>query len=572
MTAARCRPALARILFQSTFNSSTVARRHIERWVPLFVSQPNWSQIGELLLAEEKQPTPVGPRSVARAHLARAVAAHTGWSTLEAPYWLALLQTEFAEQQSEASSFDLLRLSSVDRCVRLADGLLQLRSDFAAIQSLPDTASVSIANQRQRDWQRSFPHVDWPSLLSEADVASRLRPQSMTPAFIRILRQSADSLASRANATRSDRLLAVALSTDATGLTTSTAHFVKSCISEPIAVWIAIAEENGIGVGGDNESVWTGSLTAFESERLPPSLRQFRDLTCDDERVGRIYLADNPIAADVEAWLNRLGTTLAIAVRRFQQEAGLARIQKWAINHEAGAAREMDERIRGMIAEFSAGAGHEINNPLGAIAGKVQWLLPGEIDPQRRQALKKIADQVTRIGNMIRDLHFIGKAVRSPQSDVSLAQILNDAVVQAAKRTKNNETVEVGRVTLSPCDESLRLRGNRADLARMIAELIVNGVKAAGPSGTVCIEAGVIPADNSRVSIRVTDSGPGFAPADIRHAFDPFYSGRSAGRGLGMGLPVAARVASEHAGIIEFSPTRPTTVTVTLPTKPVPTL
>ena len=67
--------------------------------------------------------------------------------------------------------------------------------------------------------------------------------------------------------------------------------------------------------------------------------------------------------------------------------------------------------------------------------------------------------------------------------------------------------------------------------------------------------------------IRVTDDGPGITPEERRHIFDPFYSARQAGRGLGLGLSKCWRIVTNHGGRIEVEsrPGQGTTFVITLP-------
>jgi len=74
-----------------------------------------------------------------------------------------------------------------------------------------------------------------------------------------------------------------------------------------------------------------------------------------------------------------------------------------------------------------------------------------------------------------------------------------------------------------------------------------------------------------RAAVEVADNGRGLSELDQEHLFDPFYSGRSAGRGRGLGLPTAWRLAHEHGGDVRFvaSATGPTRFVMTLPTAPI---
>jgi signal transduction histidine kinase len=60
--------------------------------------------------------------------------------------------------------------------------------------------------------------------------------------------------------------------------------------------------------------------------------------------------------------------------------------------------------------------------------------------------------------------------------------------------------------------------------------------------------------NDDQLQIIVEDNGPGPSPQQAEHMFDPFYSGRPAGRGRGLGLPTAWRLAREHGGDVWFDP------------------
>ncbi len=92
-----------------------------------------------------------------------------------------------------------------------------------------------------------------------------------------------------------------------------------------------------------------------------------------------------------------------------------------------------------------------------------------------------------------------------------------------------------------------------------------NAMESLGNGGH--IEIGVEQA-GSEVRIRISDDGPGIRPEERRHIFDPFYSARQAGRGLGLGLSKAWRIITNHGGRIEVSsqPGHGTSFLISLPT------
>jgi signal transduction histidine kinase len=93
----------------------------------------------------------------------------------------------------------------------------------------------------------------------------------------------------------------------------------------------------------------------------------------------------------------------------------------------------------------------------------------------------------------------------------------------------------------------------QADLAQArtaLACLLRNAVEAAPAEGWAGVRVETPGADT--VELVVEDNGNGLSQAEREHAFDPFYSGRKAGRGRGLGLPTAWRLARQHAGEVRF--------------------
>ena len=89
----------------------------------------------------------------------------------------------------------------------------------------------------------------------------------------------------------------------------------------------------------------------------------------------------------------------------------------------------------------------------------------------------------------------------------------------------------------------------RAINSQVVLNLLTNAREAMGKGGQVRIETGPAPARPGRLRLVVTDTGPGIAPADLPHVFEPFYTTKSAGTGLG--LAVSYGIVQDHQGTIE---------------------
>jgi signal transduction histidine kinase len=311
----------------------------------------------------------------------------------------------------------------------------------------------------------------------------------------------------------------------------------------PLAVWF---QGHAWDVLGRFQVV---SRRDFEDHCLPTYFRQHLEVKTHSGRTLAVY-ASVPVQVDSN-WL-RLVERLA--------DAHLGRHSlhstKLVVEPAESSAMYAAERMYwDAIAEFSAGAGHEINNPLGAIKGQAELLLKDEIVPRRRESLQKIKEQVARIHRMIRDLHFLARQTPKHPTIVRVKDALHDAVAQVAERP-------IERLHLGSLEDQWHVLGQRREVARLFSELLSNAIAAAGPKGWVSVHG---QREGGSLCFSIRDSGPGFLEIAQHQAFAPFFSGRSAGRGLGMGLAVARTIAERMGGRLQLTKLRPTTVQVILP-------
>jgi len=201
------------------------------------------------------------------------------------------------------------------------------------------------------------------------------------------------------------------------------------------------------------------------------------------------------------------------------------------------------------LAEFAAGAGHEINNPLATILGRTELLLRrvGRVVPTGESAeatrdLNVIAGQAQRVREMIGDLMLFARPPAPRPRRCELNAVVESAIGALQATAKSQQVDIISRLT--------RIRpvvADHAQLSVLVSELLRNAIQALPPGGQVDIStADVVINGVAMARLTISDNGPGLSLADLEHLFDPFYSGRQAGRGLGFGLCKCWRIAQSH--------------------------
>jgi signal transduction histidine kinase len=240
-----------------------------------------------------------------------------------------------------------------------------------------------------------------------------------------------------------------------------------------------------------------------------------------------------------------------------------------------GEARRLQTGKLASLAEFAAGAGHEINNPLAVISGQAQYLLSHEADWFRgdaesapRKALEAIVAQTRRIHGILRDLMQFAKPAPPCPGWVDLPALLGEVAAGLAELATQRRV----RLELALQPERLPVYADAGQVRTALTCLLRNAIEAAPADGWTRLVLRR-PVDGEPIEVAVEDSGPGPEADQRPHLFDPFFSGRTAGRGRGLGLPIAWRLAQLQGGDVRLDPPRrhePTRFVLTLPRLTIP--
>ncbi len=209
-----------------------------------------------------------------------------------------------------------------------------------------------------------------------------------------------------------------------------------------------------------------------------------------------------------------------------------------------------DERLRigkmEALGEFAAGAGHELNNPLAVIVGRAQLLLARSEDPDVARSLRIILGQAQRAHRILRDLMFVARPPAPRPCACKPPELLGAIVAEFQP-----DCLARGVRLIAEVDDSPAIAWGDPDVLRHLATILLrNALQAASPGGRIVVRS---TQRGDELTWSIADNGKGLRAEEAEHLFDPFYCGRKAGRGLGLGLPRAARIVEQAGGRIRWS-------------------
>lgn len=306
-------------------------------------------------------------------------------------------------------------------------------------------------------------------------------------------------------------------------------------------------------------AVWTApDTTAASRPTEPPALppptqappariitlrsqgREFAEVYLWGDGAEGIDQFAHPVWRAWHAWAALVGDRGRLAAR-LESVASAFRAY-----HEEEAPRFRQAKLEA-LAEFAAGAGHELNNPLAVIVGRAQLLLSQESDPLATRSLKAILSQAQRAHRILRDLMYVARPPEPRPRFCTPEEIVRNCL----RDFKQDADLRGLRLLAEGGDSFPRIWADHDALRHVLETLVRNALEATPRGGKVQVSTS---GNDQTLRWTVQDNGRGVSPSDARHLFDPFYCGRQAGRGLGLGLPRAARFLAQLGGEIRWHP------------------
>lgn len=195
------------------------------------------------------------------------------------------------------------------------------------------------------------------------------------------------------------------------------------------------------------------------------------------------------------------------------------------------------------LGELAAGLAHEIRNPLGAIDGAVQILRREQLPVATRNEFGELATgEVERLKSLVNNVLGFGRPTPPRVIDTN-PTVLIDSVMKLV-----GETAKIGGITVKvETAEDVPIMVDVDQIKQVLLNLGLNGIQAMQAGGTLTYRAS---ATSEFVEFEIIDEGKGIAEDDLERIFNPFYTTRA--EGTGMGLSIAYRIVNQHNGHISL--------------------
>jgi hypothetical protein len=252
-----------------------------------------------------------------------------------------------------------------------------------------------------------------------------------------------------------------------------------------------------------------------------------------------------------------------------EREQLLHKIKAWneeleeRIQHESEALKKAHAEVvqsqkLATLGYLAAGMAHEIRNPLNSISLFVQLIKEGVEDSEKSEYIAKILNEIDRVDGTLRKLLDTARRPRFELTEVSIEEIIQKTLDSFTPQMSAQGVI----LRFSPKRHLPRLKADPAEIQQIFINLFLNAIDEMAEGGELDIK---LDHDEPDIVIRVSDSGKGIPEANLPNIFDPFFSTKS--RGTGMGLPIVLRIVKNYGGKIEVVATgaNGTTFLVRLP-------
>ena len=254
-------------------------------------------------------------------------------------------------------------------------------------------------------------------------------------------------------------------------------------------------------------------------------------------KIRRVEIKNRELIAEREQLLHE--------IKAWNEELEL-RIRKESEALQRAHAEVVQSQKLATLGYLAAGMAHEIRNPLNSISLFVQLIKEGVDDTEKIEYVGKILKEVDRVDATLRKLLDSAKRPRFELTEVNIEDVVQKEL-DSFRPQMNAQRIAL---EFSSKKKLPLLKADPAEIQQIFTNLLLNAIDEMSDGGELHIE---LDHDATDIVIRVSDSGRGIPEEHLPNIFDPFFSTKS--RGTGMGLSIVLRIVKNYGGKIEVSAT-----------------
>jgi len=217
--------------------------------------------------------------------------------------------------------------------------------------------------------------------------------------------------------------------------------------------------------------------------------------------------------------------------------------------------RELEDRLTlaeqsAIVGRLASGIAHEIRNPLNFINLSIDHVRskysPHDEKSKREfdSLLGSVKDEIVRLNRIVTDFLNYGRPSKLSPKSISVHKLIDETIALVKQKTDDQgvtiEVSEIGKVG--------EIRGDPEQLKSCFSNIIINGVQSMEFGGKLIVE---IKNEPTGVRVNIRDTGSGIPAEALDHIFEPYYSTKETG--IGLGLAVTKRIIEQHRGAINVT-------------------
>jgi PAS domain S-box len=216
--------------------------------------------------------------------------------------------------------------------------------------------------------------------------------------------------------------------------------------------------------------------------------------------------------------------------------------------------KQMEENLEksknmALIGEMAAGLAHEMRNPLAAITGSIELLQQElKLNGTDRRLMEIILRGKDQLDNFARDFLLLARPVPVSRELVDLNEIIEE-ILEYIKLNKNwTSKIKIVKVFAS----KVKAFANKEQVRQIINNLVLNAIQSMEEGGVLSIETKMIKLDDEKeyAEIKVSDTGCGIKENDLKKIFEPFFTNKE--KGTGLGLTIVNHIVEGYNGKIKI--------------------